>query len=93
MTPGVTRGHSAAEDAFSVAAAPAAGPLPFDLEPGDPPNPTGPFPDAFAAAQLPERFTSDGPRRMFFAADGTPIRRDSSTGGAGRSRTSPPRTA
>jgi len=73
VTPGVTRGHSAAEDAFSVAAAPAAGPLPFDLEPGDPPNPTGPSPNPFTAAQLPERFTSDGPRRMFFAADGTPL--------------------
>jgi subtilisin-like proprotein convertase family protein len=73
VTPGVTRGHSAAEDAFSVAAAPAAGPLPFDLEPGDPPNPSGPFPNAFAATQLPERFTSDGPRRMFFAADGSPL--------------------
>ena len=44
VTPGVTRGHSAAAQAFSVAAAPAAEPLPFDLEPGDPPNPTGPFP-------------------------------------------------
>ena len=43
-TPGVTRGHSAAARAFSVAAAPAAGPLPFDLEPGDPPNPRGPVP-------------------------------------------------
>ena len=73
MTPGVTRGHSAAADAFSVAAAPAAEPLPFDLEPGDPPNPAGPFPNPFTATQLPERFTSDGPRRMFFAADGTPI--------------------
>jgi subtilisin-like proprotein convertase family protein len=68
VSPGVTRGHSAAADAFSVAAAPAADPLPFDLEPGDPPNPSGPFPNAFTAAQLPERFTSDGPRRMFFPA-------------------------
>ena len=66
VSPGVTRGHSAAAAAFSVAAAPAADPLPFDLEPGDPPNPSGPFPHAFAASQLPERFTSDGPRRMFF---------------------------
>jgi subtilisin-like proprotein convertase family protein len=72
VTPGITRGHSAAADAFSVAAAPAAEPLPFDLEPGDPPNPSGPFPNAFTASQLPERFTSDGPRRMFFAPDGTP---------------------
>ncbi|HEX5621391.1 MAG TPA: S8 family serine peptidase [Solirubrobacteraceae bacterium] len=72
VSPGVTRGHSAAADAFSVAAAPAAAPYPFDLEPGDPPNPAGPFPNAFTAAQRPERFTSDGPRRMFFAPDGTP---------------------
>ena len=48
--------------------------MPFDLEPGDPPNPAGPFPNPFAATQLPERFTSDGPRRMFFAPDGTPRR-------------------
>ena len=72
-TPGITRGHSAARDAFSTAAAPAATPLPFALETGDPPNPSGPFPGPFTAAQLPERFTSDGPRRIFFAADGTPI--------------------
>jgi subtilisin-like proprotein convertase family protein len=72
VSPGVTRGHSAAVDAFSVAAAPAAAPFPRALEPGDPPNPAGPFPNPFTAAQLPERFTSDGPRRMFFAADGTP---------------------
>jgi subtilisin-like proprotein convertase family protein len=75
-TPGVTRGHSAVEGAFSTAAAPAAGPLPFDLEVGDPPNPAGPFPDPFTRAQLPERFTSDGPRRVFFEADGTPIGTD-----------------
>lgn len=72
VTPGVTRGHSAVPGAFSVAAAPAATPLPFDLEPGDPPNPSGPYPKAFTAAQKPERFTSDGPRRVFFDADGTP---------------------
>ena len=72
VSPGVTRGHSAAVDAFSVAAAPAAEPYPFDLEPGDPPNPAGPFPNPFTGAQLPERYTSDGPRRVFFAPDGTP---------------------
>ena len=87
-TPGVTRGHSAAEDAFSVAAAPAALPFTRDLEPGDPPNPTGPFPNPFAATQLPERFTSDGPRRVFFNPDGTPITPGdfSSTGGAMRQK-------
>ena len=69
VTPGVTRGHSAAQEAFSIAAAPAAAPLPFSLEPGDPPNPSGPFPGSFTAAQLPERFTSDGPRRVFFPAE------------------------
>jgi subtilisin-like proprotein convertase family protein len=87
-TPGVTRGHSAAVNAFSTAAAPAFGPLPFDLEPGDPPNPIGPFPEAFTRQQLPERFTSDGPRRVFFNADGTPITPGnfSSTGGAVRQK-------
>lgn len=69
VTPGVTRGHSAVADAFSIAAAPAATALPFDLEPGDPPNPTGPFPGSFTSAQLPERFTSDGPRRVFFPTE------------------------
>ncbi|MFI9012332.1 S8 family serine peptidase [Actinosynnema sp. NPDC053489] len=71
-TPGVTRGHSAAKGAISVAAAPANNPLPFDLEPGDPANPRGPYPNAFDGSQKPERFTSDGPRRVFFAPDGTP---------------------
>ena len=88
VTPGVTRGHSAAADAFSTAAAPAFEPLPFDLEPGDPPNPSGPFPNPFTAAQLPERFTSDGPRRVFFRADGSPITPGnySSTGGTVRQK-------
>lgn len=72
-TSGVTFGHSAARDAFSVAAAPAKDPLPFDLETGDPPNPAGPFPNAFDASSKWERFTSDGPRKVFFHADGTPI--------------------
>jgi Subtilase family len=73
VSPGITRGHSAAADAFSIAAAPADEPLPFDLETGDPPNPAGPFPNPFTAAQLPERFTSDGPRRMFFTPAGAPV--------------------
>lgn len=73
-TPGSIRGHSAVAQAFSVAAAPAAAALPVDLEPGDPPNPSGPFPHAFTAAQKPERFTSDGPVQIFFAANGTPDR-------------------
>jgi subtilisin-like proprotein convertase family protein len=93
VTPGVTRGHSAAAAAFSVAAAPAATPLPFDLEPGDPPNPSGPFPNAFTKNQLPERFTSDGPRRMFFAADGTPITPGNFTSTGGTVRPKPDITA
>jgi subtilisin-like proprotein convertase family protein len=58
-TSGATRGHSAADGAFSVAAAPAAAPF----IPGDP---SGPFPNPFTAAQLTEPFSSDGPRRIFF---------------------------
>lgn len=72
-TPGVTFGHSATRNAFSVGAAPAADPLPFDLETGDPANPAGPFPNAFDSSQKLERFSSDGPRKVFFQADGTPI--------------------
>ncbi|MEV6244412.1 S8 family serine peptidase [Lentzea sp. NPDC051838] len=73
VTPGMTRGHSAAKGAISVAAAPAGNALPFDLEPGDPANPKGPFPNAYDSTQKPERFTSDGPRKTFFAPDGTPL--------------------
>jgi subtilisin-like proprotein convertase family protein len=73
VTPGMTRGHSAAKGAISVAAAPAAAALPFDLEPGDPANPKGPFPNAYDSTQKPERFTSDGPRKTFFAPDGSPL--------------------
>ncbi|WP_051386258.1 S8 family serine peptidase [Actinokineospora inagensis] len=87
-TPGVSVGHSAARQAFSVAAAPAAKPLPFDLEPGDPANPSGPYPAAFDDKSPVERFSSDGPRRVFFQADGTPITPGdvSSTGGEVRAK-------
>ncbi|WP_328472626.1 S8 family serine peptidase [Actinoplanes sp. NBC_00393] len=87
-TPGVTRGHSAAENAFSVAATPAKDPLDFDLEDGDPPNPAGPYPNVHTRQSKPERFTSDGPRRIFFNADGTPITPGdfSSTGGTVRAK-------
>ncbi|GAA2693097.1 S8 family serine peptidase [Actinoplanes palleronii] len=87
-TPGVTRGHSAAEKAFSVAAAPAAAPLPFALETGDPANPAGPYPEVFTKQTKPERFTSDGPRRIFFNADGTAITPGdfSATGGTVRAK-------
>jgi Subtilase family len=55
-TTGQTHGHSAAADAFSVAATPA----------------VGPFPNAFSGANVSETFTSDGPRRLFFQPNGTP---------------------
>jgi hypothetical protein len=73
VTPGAIRGHASAAGAFSVAAVPAAQPFGRPLELGDPPNPAGPFPNPYTSEQLPERFTSDGPRRMFFHPDGTPI--------------------
>jgi subtilisin-like proprotein convertase family protein len=92
-TPGVTRGHSAAVNAFSVAAAPAADPLPFDLEPGDPPNPTGPYPGVFTRQSKLERFTSDGPRRVFFNANGTPITPGNTTATGGQLRPKPDITA
>ncbi|MBB3095496.1 subtilisin-like proprotein convertase family protein [Actinoplanes campanulatus] len=87
-TPGVLRGHSAAENAFAVAATPAAAALPFDLETGDPANPVGPYPNVHTRQSQPERFTSDGPRRVFYAADGTPYTPGnlSSTGGVVRAK-------
>jgi subtilisin-like proprotein convertase family protein len=92
-TPGVTRGHSAAVNAFSVAAAPAADPLPFDLEDGDPPNPAGPFPGVFTKQSKLERFTSDGPRRVFFNADGTAITPGNTSHTGGLARPKPDITA
>jgi hypothetical protein len=55
-TSGQTHGHSHALNAFSCAATPA----------------VGPFPGPFTSANVSETFTSDGPRRIFFQADGTP---------------------
>ncbi|GIE61875.1 subtilisin-like proprotein convertase family protein [Actinoplanes octamycinicus] len=92
-TSGVLRGHAAAEQAFAVAAAPAAAPLPFDLEDGDPPNPAGPYPNVFTKQTKPERFTSDGPRRIFYQADGTPITPGDYTATGGVVRNKPQITA
>ncbi len=92
-TPGVTRGHSAAVGAFSVAATPAAQPLPFDLETGDPANPAGPYPEVFTKQSKLERFTSDGPRRVFYQADGTPITPENLTATGGEVRQKPDITA
>ncbi|HSE33230.1 MAG TPA: S8 family serine peptidase [Pyrinomonadaceae bacterium] len=64
-TSGTTHGHSAVANAFSVAATPA------NLPNGAPPNPTGPFPNPFGPTNATELFSSDGPRRIFFQANGT----------------------
>jgi hypothetical protein len=71
-TPGQTHGHSAAANAFSCAATPA----------------VGPFPNPFNSANVSETFTSDGPRRVFYQANGTPYTPGnvSSTGGIVRQK-------
>ena len=63
-------------------------PLPVRPRAGRPDEPDRAVPGAFTGQQLPERFTSDGPRRVFFNADGTPITPGnfSSTGGAVRQK-------
>ena len=58
-TNGQTFGHNAAVNAFSVAATPATFP--------------GPYPNAFDATNKVEDFSSDGPRRIFYNADTTPV--------------------
>ena len=65
-TTGQTRGHSTAENGYGVAATPAATSF-------GPPAPNGPFPGAFTTANQVENFSSDGPRKVFFNADGTAI--------------------
>ena len=65
-TVGQTRGHSAAATGFGVAATPAA--TTFGA-----PTPNGPFPGPFVVTNQIERFSSDGPRRSFFNADGTAV--------------------
>ena len=78
-TNGETKGHNALPAGmFSVAATPAAVAI------GAPPNPTGPYPGVFSGANNVELYTSDGPRRIFFNADSTPITPGnlSSTGGS-----------
>jgi uncharacterized repeat protein (TIGR01451 family) len=74
-TAGQTSGHSAAANAFSVAAVNVgvAGGGPFV---GGPANPV-------------ERFSSDGPRRIFFEADGTPVTPGNVLAGGGTLRAKP----
>lgn len=75
-TPGVIYGHNGALNAISVAATPS-GPTTFDG------RSIGPFPNPHTSANTVETFSSDGPRRIFYNADGTPITPGnvSSTGG------------
>ena len=63
---GETHGHSHAALAYSVAATPALGAW-STL------TPNGPYPNPFDASNQIEWFSSDGPRRLFYHADGTPF--------------------
>jgi hypothetical protein len=67
-TPGETHGHNAASGGYGVAAVCA----------------VCVFPSAFSASDVVETFSSDGPRRIFFAGDGSPLTPGnvSSTGGS-----------
>jgi len=65
-TQGAIFGHAGGTGAYAVAAAPAD--LEFDLG-----WPAGPFPNPFDATSVVEPFSSDGPRHIFFEADGTAI--------------------
>ncbi len=62
-TSGALRGHAAADGALAVAAAPASAGYAAG-------QPSGPFPLAFDASQASETFSADGPRRIFFSAQG-----------------------
>lgn len=80
-TPGTTRGHSAAANAFSVAATPVADSF-------DGSTPDGPYPGPFTAANASESFSADGPRRIILGPTGnelTPGNR-TSTGGVVRQK-------
>jgi Subtilase family/S-layer homology domain len=65
-TTGQTRGHGASPLAMGVAATPAA--TAFGL-----PTPNGPYPSPFIGTNQIEYFSSDGPRRSFFNADGSAV--------------------
>jgi hypothetical protein len=85
-TPGQTTGHSTAANAFGVAATPVA-------TPGTTGAPAGPFPNPFNAANVVEAFSSDGPRKLFFQADGTPFTPGNLLASGGISRQKPDITA
>ena len=74
-TAGAAYGHNAAANTISVAATPAA------VANGS--GPMGPYPGPFTAANTPELFSADGPRRVFFSPSGAPYTsgNSSATGG------------
>jgi hypothetical protein len=76
-TSGQTSGHCTVAAAFGVAATPA----------------VGPFPNAFSAANQVETFSSDGPRRILFNADGTAKTPGNLTATGGELRQKPDITA
>ncbi|WP_293368805.1 S8 family serine peptidase [Nevskia sp.] len=81
-TSGATRGHSAAINAYSTAATPAA--ASFDGITAD-----GPFPGLFTSVNESESFSSDGPRRILLDPFGsmlTPGDRSFATGGVVRQK-------
>jgi hypothetical protein len=80
-TAGQAHGHSTALNAFGVAATPAVKPIYSNF-------PMGPYPGYFVSTNVVEGFSSDGPRRLFFNADGTAITPGnfSSTGGLVRQK-------
>ncbi|HEX8138033.1 MAG TPA: S8 family serine peptidase, partial [Pyrinomonadaceae bacterium] len=77
-TDGQTSGHACAALAFGVAATPALA--------GGPPS--GPFPNPHTSANVVETFSSDGPRKLFFNADGSAMTPGNflSTGGTVRQK-------
>jgi hypothetical protein len=64
-TNGQTHGHNSSVLAFGVAATPSGGPFGASV--------AGPFPAPFNSGNQVETFSSDGPRRMFYEENGTPI--------------------
>src|SRR3954469_19826750 len=76
-TAGETHGHAAAAAAFDVAATPA----------------VGPFPEPFNATNVVETSSSDGPRRVFFAANGSPYTAGNLSSSGGVLRRKPDITA
>jgi uncharacterized repeat protein (TIGR01451 family) len=86
VTGGATRGHSAAAEAYSVAATPAAASF-------DGVTPDGPFPGLFTSANESESFTSDGPRRIILTPAGAEITAGNRTSTGGTVRQKPDITA